>query len=41
MLVFGTRPKALSVGTVKLVGTDFDKIVNEESVLLDLTKCVC
>lgn len=29
------RPKALDAGTVKLVGTDFDKIVNEVSVLLD------
>ena len=29
------RPEALSAGTVKLVGTDFDKIVNEVSSLLD------
>ncbi len=29
------RPEALSAGTVKLVGTDYDKIVNEVSVLLD------
>lgn len=29
------RPEALSAGTVKLVGTDFDKIVNEVSLLLD------
>ena len=29
------RPEALSAGTVKLVGTDFNKIVNEVSVLLD------
>lgn len=29
------RPEALSAGTVKLVGTDFDKIVNEVSALLD------
>ena len=29
------RPEALDAGTVKLVGTDFDKIVNEVSVLLD------
>ena len=29
------RPEALSAGTVKLVGTDFDKIVNEISSLLD------
>ena len=29
------RPEALSAGTVKLVGTDFDKIVNEVSRLLD------
>ncbi len=29
------RPEALSAGTVKLVGTDYDKIVNEVSALLD------
>lgn len=29
------RPEALSAGTVKLVGTDYDKIVNETSFLLD------
>jgi len=29
------RPEALSAGTVKLVGTDCDKIVNEMSALLD------
>ncbi len=29
------RPEALSAGTVKLVGTNFNKIVNEVSVLLD------
>lgn len=29
------RPEALDAGTVKLVGTDFDKIVYEVSVLLD------
>lgn len=29
------RPEALSAGTVKLVGTDFDKIVKEVSLLLD------
>lgn len=29
------RPEALEAGTVKLVGTDFDKIVNEVSALLD------
>ncbi|MDR2917477.1 MAG: UDP-N-acetylglucosamine 2-epimerase (non-hydrolyzing) [Tannerella sp.] len=29
------RPEALEAGTVKLVGTDFDKIVNEVSRLLD------
>lgn len=29
------RPEALSAGTVKLVGTDYDKIVNEVSLLLD------
>ena len=29
------RPEALEAGTVKLVGTDYDKIVNEVSFLLD------
>lgn len=29
------RPEALSARTVKLVGTDYDKIVNEVSLLLD------
>lgn len=29
------RPEALDAGTVKLVGTDFGKIVNEVSLLLD------
>lgn len=29
------RPEALDAGTVKLVGTDFDKIVNEVSALMD------
>lgn len=29
------RPKALSAGTVKLVGTNYDKIVNEVCTLLD------
>lgn len=29
------RPEALSAGTVKLVGTNYDKIVNEVSELLD------
>ena len=29
------RPEALSAGTVKLVGTNYDKIVGEVSVLLD------
>lgn len=29
------RPEALSAGTVKLVGTDYDKIVGEVSALLD------
>lgn len=32
------RPEALSAGTVKLVGTDFDKIVGEVSALLDDAK---
>lgn len=29
------RPEALSSGTVRLVGTDYDKIMNEVSILLD------
>ena len=29
------RPEALAAGTVKLVGTNYDKIVNEVSGLLD------
>lgn len=29
------RPEALEAGTVKLVGTDYDKIVNEVSLLLE------
>lgn len=29
------RPEALEAGTVKLIGTDYDKIVNEVSKLLD------
>lgn len=29
------RPEALDAGTVKLVGTDYDKIVNEVSLLLE------
>ena len=29
------RPEALEAGTVKLVGTDYHKIVNEVSALLD------
>ena len=29
------RPEALEAGTVKLVGTDYDKIVTEVSFLLD------
>ena len=29
------RPEALTAGTVKLVGTDYNKIVNEVSALLD------
>lgn len=32
------RPEALEVGTVKLVGTDYDKIVTEVSTLLDDAK---
>ena len=31
------RPEALAAGTVKLVGTDYDKIVSEVSALLDDT----
>lgn len=31
------RPEALSSGTVHLVGTDYDKIMNEVSILLDDT----
>lgn len=30
------RPEALSAGTVKLVGTNYDKIINEVSSLLDI-----
>ena len=30
------RPEALEAGTVKLVGTDYDKIVNEVSALLNI-----
>ena len=29
------RPEALDAGTVRLVGTDYDKIMNEVSALLD------
>ena len=29
------RPEALSAGTVKLVGTDYYKIISEVSMLLD------
>ena len=29
------RPEAVTAGTVKLVGTDYDKIVTEVSLLLD------
>ena len=32
------RPEALSAGTVKLVGTDYDMILNEVSILLDDVK---
>lgn len=32
------RPEALEAGTVKLVGTDYDKILNEVSYLLDDSK---
>ena len=32
------RPEALEAGTVKLVGTDYDKIVSEVSMLLDNQK---
>ena len=33
------RPEALEAGTVKLVGTDFNKIVKEVSVLLEDKEC--
>lgn len=33
------RPEALTAGTVKLVGTDYDKIVSEASELLDNEEC--
>ena len=33
------RPEALDAGTVKLVGTDYDKIVREVSCLLDDADC--
>lgn len=33
------RPEALEAGTVKLVGTDYDRIVNEVSALLDDKEC--
>lgn len=33
------RPEALSAGTVHLVGTDYDKIVSEVSMLLDDAAC--
>ena len=33
------RPEALEAATVKLVGTDFDKIVNEVSALLENREC--
>lgn len=32
------RPEALDAGTVKLVGTDYDKIISEVSSLLDNTE---
>ncbi|MBQ2589605.1 MAG: UDP-N-acetylglucosamine 2-epimerase, partial [Prevotella sp.] len=32
------RPEALDAGTVKLVGTDYQKIVYSVSILLDDTK---
>ena len=32
------RPEALTAGTVKLVGTDYDRILNETSLLLDNIK---
>lgn len=33
------RPEGLEAGTVKLVGTDYDKIVKEVSILLDDKEC--
>lgn len=35
------RPEALASGTVHLVGTDYNKIVNEVSVLLDSAEAYC
>lgn len=37
MLNFGTRPEALDVGTVILVGTNRDLIIKEVSLLIDDT----
>lgn len=33
------RPEAVDAGTVKLVGTDYEKIINEVSALLDNKEC--
>ena len=33
------RPEAVDAGTVKLVGTDYEKIINEVSTLLDNKEC--
>lgn len=35
LLAFGTRPEALKADTVKLVGTDYHKIVGEVYRLFD------
>lgn len=35
LLVLGTHPKALAAGTVKLVGSDYNLMVGEVSMLLE------
>lgn len=35
LLVLGMHPEALAAGTVKLVGTDYNLIVGEVSMLLE------
>jgi UDP-N-acetylglucosamine 2-epimerase (non-hydrolysing) len=34
LLIFGTRPEAVAAGTVKMVGTDVDKITSSITELL-------